>query len=353
MDHMVTTFEIAGRRLGGDTPCFVIAEAGVNHNGSVATAKQLVAEAKRCGADCVKFQTFKAERIVTASSPKASYQFRTTDPKESQLEMLRKLELSEAAHREIFAYAQQVGIPCISTPYNLEDIALLKELGVPALKIASGQLVEPYFLRAAAETGLPLIVSTGMADLAEVAVAVDTIRVGGNDRLALLQCTTDYPSRTADANLRVMATFRQAFECVVGYSDHTEGIAVCLGAVALGAQVIEKHFTLDRALPGPDHACSSDPAEFAAFTRGVRDVEAALGRGVKIPSEAERRNTLGMRRSIVAREALKRGTVLAEHHFAFKRPASGLAPSLLPRLVGRKLKADLPADALLSWEAIE
>lgn len=350
---MVNSFKIGDRVVGAGAPCFLIAEAGVNHNGSVETAKRLVAEARRSGADCVKFQTFKAERIVTATSPKARYQLKSTDPEESQLAMLRKLELSEAGHREVFAFAQEMGMLCISTPYNTEDIALLQELGVGALKIASGQVAEPYFLRAVAETGLPLIVSTGMASLSEVAVAVETIRETGNERFVLLQCTTDYPARVADANLRAMGTLGRAFGCAVGYSDHAEGISLCVAAAALGASVIEKHFTLDRSAPGPDHACSSDPAEFLAFTRAVREVEAGLGTGIKVPSEAERRNTPGMRRSIVARVAIARGTVLSVPHLAFKRPATGLPPGLLPQVLGRRAKVDIPPDTQLAWDILE
>lgn len=343
---------LASLGIRPDGPCFVIAEAGVNHDGDVATALALVESARTIGVDCLKFQTFGADRVAVADAPKAAYQLRTTDGRESQLAMLRRLELSPDGHRVVAEACRRAGVRFLSTPYDLEDAEFLASLGVGAFKLASIHLVELPFLRDLARFRLPLILSTGMATLAEIEAAVETLRDAGLHEFCLLQCTTNYPSRVEDANLRAMATMAAAFGVPVGYSDHTEGLAVPLAAVALGARVLEKHFTLDRSRPGPDHACSSDPAEFAALIAGVRAVEAALGTGIKRPSAAETANRSGMRRSVVLRSPLAAGTVLERGHLAFKRPGTGLAPAMADLLVGRRLRRDLPADAPLALEDV-
>lgn len=341
----MATIDIGGITVGKGQRCFIMAEAGVNHNGDMAMARELIKRAKACGADCIKFQTFKAERVVTLGAPKAAYQLKVTDPAESQYDMLRKLELSEADHRELLAQSRREGILFLSTPYSYEDAELLHALGVPAFKIASGQLVELSFLAAIARFNKPVILSTGMATLDEIREAVTTLRAHGNSQLVVLQCTTNYPSRLQDTNLRAMAAIAQATDAITGYSDHTEGIAACLASIALGAAVVEKHFTLDRDLPGPDHRCSSEPAELAALVEGVRAVEHALGDGVKRPTAAELANLTGMRRSIVASRAIRAGEKVQASDFAFKRPATGLAPKRLPELLGRTALVDLAADA--------
>lgn len=333
-------------------PSFVIAEAGVNHNGDLATAFRLIEEAKRVGADCVKFQSFRADRVVMRGAPKAAYQLKVTDAAESQFDMLRSLELSPAQHAELIACCAANGIQFLSTPYDIHDAEMLARLGVPGFKLASIHLVELPYLRELASFGLPLILSTGMATLAEVDVAVRTLRDVGHDAFAVMQCTTNYPSRVADANLRAMVTMRDALGVCAGYSDHTEGIAVTLASVALGARVLEKHFTLDVGMPGPDHSCSSDPAEFAALMRGIREVEAALGTGVKIPSAAEQANTAGMRRSVVTVRPLVPGETLRRDDVAFKRPATGIAPARLDELIGRQVVEPVPADTLLEWRHV-
>ncbi len=342
--------KIAQHLIGAGHPCFMIAEAGVNHNGDPAMAAELVRQAKACGADCVKFQTFRAERVVTAAAPKAAYQLKVTDPAESQFAMLRKLELSEAAHRELIAQCRREGIVFLSTPYSIEDAELLHDLGVPGFKVASGQLVELPFLADLARFGKPIILSTGMATMAEITEAVATVRAQGNDQLVVLQCTTNYPSALADTNLRAMNSIRATTGAVTGYSDHTEGINACLASVALGAAVVEKHFTLDRALPGPDHRCSFAPAELAALVRGVREIEAALGTAAKQPTAAELANLSGMRRSIVAARALSAGEKVTAADFAFKRPATGLAPKRLGELLGRTARTDIAADTQVQPE---
>jgi len=340
------------RKIGPGCPCFVIAEAGVNHNGDLNQAKELVRQARQAGADCVKFQTFKAERVVTASAPKAAYQLKVTDPVESQFAMLRKLELSESDHRVLIDQCRREGIVFLSTPYSLADAELLHALDVPAFKIASGQLIELPFLAALARFNRPVILSTGMGTLAEVKEAVDTLRAHGNQQLVVLQCTTNYPSRLADTNLRAMATLAEATGTAVGYSDHTEGITACLAAVALGSCVIEKHFTLDHTLPGPDHRCSSEPAELTALVRGIRDIEISLGDGVKRPAETELANLIGVRRSIVTARDLPAGHVIGEHDLQFLRPATGLPPRDWDRVVGRRTTTALAGGTLLAWEHI-
>jgi N,N'-diacetyllegionaminate synthase len=341
---------IAGVEVGCDRPTFIIAEAGVNHNGSIDLAQQLIQAARQVGANCVKFQTFKAEQVVTEDAPKARYQLRTTDPQESQIEMLRKLELSPAAYQDLIAQCQDAGLIFLSTPYNPEDVDFLDELGVSAFKLASIHLVEPSFLQYVARKGKPLIVSTGMATLAEVDEAVRAVRQTGNEQLILLQCTTNYPSRLEDANLRTIPTMREAFDLPIGYSDHTQSDTACIVAIALGACVIEKHFTLDKSLPGPDQSSSADPAEFQRLVRHIREAETVLGTRQKQPCEQEKINAVGMRRSIVAKQHISKGEVITAEMLTFKRPAHGLKPALLPEIVGRTALQDIQAGQSVSWE---
>lgn len=331
---------------------FIIAEAGVNHNGDLAMALQLADKAKEIGADCVKFQTFKAEKIVTNASPKANYQLKVTDKAESQFDMLKKLELSKDDFRKIKQHCEKIGIRFLSTPYNHDDADLLNELEVDAFKIASGQLVEPGFLKYVASFGKQMIISTGMATIAEVHEAVEAILSTGNSNLIVLQCNTDYPSAIEDSNIRAMVTMRDALGVRVGYSDHVPNNYACFAAVALGAEVIEKHFTLDKSLPGPDHSCSLEPAGFKELIEGIRNVEQCLGNGIKLPSEAERKNTFGMRRSIVANQFLPKGTVIQSSHLGFKRPANGLSPKYVDFLVGKKVNRDIQPDEAFTMDVL-
>jgi N-acetylneuraminate synthase/N,N'-diacetyllegionaminate synthase len=332
---------------------FIIAEAGVNHNGSLDMALQLVDKAVEIGADCVKFQTFKAEQIVTASSPKANYQMEVTDRTESQFDMLKKLELDMSAFRTIKEYCDKKGIRFLSTPYNPEDADLLDAIGVDGFKIASGQLVETPFLRYVAKFGKQMIISTGMANMEEVKEAVRAIRAAGNNDIIVLQCNTDYPSKIEDTNIRAMLTMRDELNVRVGYSDHVPNNYACFAAVALGAEVIEKHFTLDNHLPGPDHSSSLKPEAFRELIEGVRNIEKCLGTGIKTPSAAEVKNTYGMRRSLVARTDLKKGTILTAEMLGFKRPANGLSPKMLDAVVGKELLADLKKDEALQAEMVK
>jgi N-acetylneuraminate synthase/N,N'-diacetyllegionaminate synthase len=348
-----TTVLIGGKHVGPGNPCFIIAEAGVNHNGDLATAKELVRAAKRAGADCVKFQTFTADRIITDNAPKANYQLKTTDPKESQKEMLKKLELPHDAYPELLRTCQEEGIVFMSTPYNEEDVDFLDSLGTAAFKGASIHLFEPSFLAYVAKKGKPLIVSMGMATLDDVLLAVEAVRATGNEQFILLQCTTNYPSRIQDANIKAMLTVHNATGVLVGYSDHTQTDTACIASVALGACVIEKHFTLNTNLPGPDQSTSYDPAEFTRLVRAIRETEVALGNGVKEPCEAERVNAVGMRRSIVAKEAIPKGTILMAEMFTFKRPGTGVPPAKLATIIGKRTNCNLAADAFLHEACVE
>jgi N-acetylneuraminate synthase len=330
----------------------VIAEAGVNHNGSLDMALRLVDAAAEAGADVVKFQTFKSEEVVTPLAPKAEYQMQTTGRSESQLEMIKKLELPGDAFRTIQEHCRTRGIMFLSTPFDRGSADLLEEMGVAAFKVPSGEITNHPFLTYVARKQRPLIVSTGMSNLEEVNSAVEVIYATGNRELVLLHCTSNYPAAAASINLRAMKTLENSFEVPVGYSDHSEGIPIPLAAVALGACVIEKHFTLDRSLAGPDHRASLEPAELRAMVRGIQDVHAALGDGAKIPMAEELSTAAVARRSLVAAEDLRAGTVLGEHMVAIRRPGTGLAPSELHRLLGLKLKEDVAAGTLFTLEML-
>lgn len=350
---MAGTVELGGRRVGEGEPVLVVAEAGVNHNGSLDLALRLVDEAAAAGADAVKFQTFSAERVASAAAPKAAYQLETTDVGETQLEMLRELELDVDAHAALAARCAERGILFLSTPFDEESVAVLDELDVPAVKIGSGELTNTFLLERVAATGRPVILSTGMADLEEVGVALDSLAAGGAGAVVLLHCVSNYPAAPADANLRAMRTLADAFGVPVGFSDHTLGVETALAAVALGACVLEKHFTLDASLPGPDHRASLEPPALRALVQGLRAVSAALGDGVKRPAAAERENRLLVRRSIVAARALPAGTTLAREDVSALRPGDGIPPTRRDEVLGRRLRRDVEAGAQLAWEDLE
>ena len=350
---MRKTIKLGARVIGEGVPVFVVAEAGVNHNGDPELALELVRQAKKSGADCVKFQTFKAETVMTQNAPKAAYQLKVTDPQESQFEMLKKLELPTDAYRRIIALSQELNIQFLSTPYDFSDVNFLNDLDVGAFKIASGQLVELPFLTYAAKFGKPIILSTGMATFEEIKEAVEAIRRTGNDQLILLQCTTHYPSVVEEANLRAIETMKQKLGVLIGYSDHTESPFSAFAAAAMGAVVIEKHFTLDRYLPGPDQACSLEPVEFAGLVRGIREIEKALGDSEKKPTAAELKNLIAMRRSLATVEDILPGDPIERKHLAFKRPATGLSPNRMEEVIGKRAKKKIPADTILTEEFIE
>ena len=319
--------EIARRAVGEGAPTFVVAEAGVNHNGDVELALRLVDIAADAGANAVKFQTFSADALVTESARKAGYQQATTGAGESQRDMLRRLELDADAHARLQAHAAARGLVFFSTPFDEASADLLDTLEVPALKVPSGELTNLPLLRHLAAKKRPLILSTGMGTLAEVEVAVDAIRAAGDPPLAVLHCVSAYPAPPAEVNLRAMDTLRARFGCPVGLSDHTLGTAIALAAVARGAAILEKHMTADRTLPGPDHRASLEPAELAAMIRAIREIESALGDGEKRPMPSERDTREVARRSLVAARPIARGERLARGMLAIKRPGTGIPPA--------------------------
>jgi N,N'-diacetyllegionaminate synthase len=345
------TVKIGERTITDGAPPFLIAEAGVNHNGSPEMAQRLVEAAAEAGADAIKFQTFSAEALATSDAPLAEYQKRSSSG--SQLEMLRALELPKEGLRSARDRALELGIIFLSTPFDLDSVQVLADLDVPAYKVGSGDLTNLILLRAVASQGRPMIVSTGMATLPEVDAAVAAVREAGNPPLILLHCTSAYPAAPADANLRAMATLRERFGVPVGYSDHTHGLATAIAAAALGAAVIEKHMTLDRSLPGPDHAASLEPGEMADLAASLRDAYAALGDGRKLPRRDEEDTARVARRSLVVARPVQAGMVIAAADLDARRPAGGISPMRLDEVVGRRAARDLRPGALLQVEDVE
>ena len=331
---------------------FLIAEAGVNHNGSRAMALDLVDAAKQCGADAVKFQTFRADELATQSAQKATYQKKTTDAGESQLAMLRRLELSQEDHRQILEHCKSIGIEFLSSPFDEESADLLSSLGIPLFKIPSGEITNHPFLQHLARKGKPLILSTGMSTLGEVEEAIAVIMAEGPVDLTLLHCVTEYPAPYAEINLRAMNTLRTAFGLPVGYSDHTPGIEVSIAAAALGAVVIEKHLTLDRRLPGPDHNASLEPDEFSRMVTSIRHVSLALGDGIKSPAKCEIPNMAVARKSLVAARDLPAGHIVSAEDLRVKRPGSGISSKFMAALIGRQLRVSLLQDELITWDCL-
>jgi N,N'-diacetyllegionaminate synthase len=330
---------------------FIIAEAGVNHNGSVEMAFQLIDVAAAAGADAVKFQTFKAEKVIAANAPKAGYQKDTTGVDESQLEMVKKLELDETAHTRLYQYCQGKGIQFLSTPFDLESIDLLERLGLKTFKIPSGEITNLPYLRKLGALKKRLILSTGMADLGEIEDALDVLTESGTpmENITVLHCNTEYPTPFEDVNLRAMLTIQNAFPGIsVGYSDHTPGIEVAVAAVALGAAVLEKHFTLDRNLPGPDHKASLEPDELRAMVQAIRNIEKALGTGSKKPSPSELKNKPVARKSIVAAVPIKEGETFTEMNITVKRPGTGITPMRWDEMIGRKAGRDYKTDEIIN-----
>lgn len=327
----------------------VIAEAGVNHNGDMALALELIDVAARAGADLVKFQTFSADRLATRDARKAAYQVGTTDTGESQHAMLKRYELSREMHETLIARCERRGIGFFSTGFDPESIDLLADLGLDCFKISSGEITNLPYLRHVGSYHKPVILSTGMATLTEIEAALDVLTQAGTPRdgITVLHCTTEYPTPMADVNLRAMLTISDAFGVSVGYSDHTTGIEVAIAAVALGATVIEKHFTLDRSLPGPDHKASLEPGELEAMIAAIRHIEQALGDGIKRPSASERKNLPIARKSLVAACAIRVGDVFNEANLTVKRPGTGLSPMRWDEVIGCKASRDFAVDELI------
>lgn len=327
----------------------IIAEAGVNHNGSLEMARQLVASAAAAGADLVKFQSFVTSKIISREAPKAEYQKDTTSAEESQYEMVRKLELSRDDHEVLIEECRCHGIGFLSTAFDIDSFDMLVELGINQVKIPSGELTNLPLLRYVTRLGKPVILSTGMAGLGEIEAALDIIERAGTprSRIVVLHCTTEYPTPMEDVNLRAMLSLKQAFGVEVGYSDHTPGIEVSIAAVALGATVIEKHFTLNRNLPGPDHRASLEPHELKAMVDAIRNIELALGDGVKRPSPSEQKNKPIARKSLVASRSIQAGELFSADNIATKRPGTGISPMRWDEIIGRPAPRDFAADELI------
>lgn len=324
----------------------IIAEAGVNHNGDLELARALVDAAADAGADMVKFQTFIADRIVTRNAAKADYQTRATESGESQYAMLKRLELDRVAHEQLIDYCRHRDIIFLSTAFDLQSVDMLVELGLDRFKVPSGEITNLPYLRHIGRHGKPVLMSTGMASLGEVEQAIEALEAAGTPRslVTVLHCNTEYPTPMADVNLKAMLSMRDAFGVQVGYSDHTSGIEVAIAAVALGARVIEKHVTLDRNLPGPDHMASLEPGEFAAMVAAIRKIEAALGDGIKRPSASEAGNKGVARKSLVAACPIRSGEVFSAANLTAKRPGTGLSPMRWDEVVGRAARRDFAAD---------
>ncbi len=332
----------------------IIAEAGVNHNGNLSLAKQLVDAAVNAGADYVKFQTFKAEKLVSIDAPKANYQiFNTHDGSESQFNMLKKLELSEIDHYQLIDYCKHQGIKFLSTAFDIGSLDFLKSLGIGLIKIPSGEITNLPYLQKVAEVAEEIVMSTGMSTMDEIVDAVSILQSSSTAKITILHCNTEYPTPFSDVNLLAMNGMRNRLSLEIGYSDHTLGIEVPIAAAALGATIIEKHFTLDRGLPGPDHAASLEPEELKAMVKAIRNVEMALGEDVKKTTESESKNRLVARKSIHLNIAKKKGDIIQESDIQMLRPGDGISPMKINDVIGRTIRYDLLSGHKLDYNDFE
>jgi len=341
---------LGAKVVGEGEPCFIVAEAGVNHNGDINLAKKLVDAAKKANADAVKFQAFKAEKIATEYAEKAEYQKKNTNETRSQLAMLKLVELDDKDFRELYNFAKKSNIIFLSSVFDKESVDLLDDLGVSAFKIASGEITNFPLLKYVAKKKKPVILSTGMSTLNEIEEAVKVIRKNGTEEIVLLHCVTSYPARKEEINLRIIETLKERFKLPVGFSDHTLGITISIAAATLGAVLIEKHFTLDRRLLGPDHKASLEPNELKEMVDAIRDVEKALGNGVKKLTREEKEIRKNVRRSIVARMRIPKGTTITENMLDIKRPGTGIEPKHLGKVAGKKAKKEIKPDELITFE---
>jgi N-acetylneuraminate synthase/N,N'-diacetyllegionaminate synthase len=335
--------------VGEGEPCFIIAEAGINHNGDIGLARKLIDVAREAGADAVKFQTFKADTLVTKSAAKARYQKETTGAAESQFEMIKGLELTDKDFAALSVHARKEGIIFLSSPFDKSSVDLLDGLGVPAFKIPSGEITNFPLLKHIARKKKPVILSTGMSTLGEIEEALEVIRKERVEEIILLHCVSCYPAKVEDMNLKAMETLRCAFGLPIGLSDHTLGITIPIVAVALGACVIEKHFTLDKNFPGPDHRASLEPDELKQMIKAIRDIEKAMGSGIKIPTAEEAKNKKVVRRSLVAKVDIPKGAIITEEILDFKRPGGGIEPRYMNMIIGRKTRGNIRRDELITF----
>lgn len=326
---------------------FIIAEAGVNHNGDLRIAEEMIDIAVKAGADAVKFQTFTAQNLVCMNAKKANYQLETTNQSESQFEMLKKLELTLDMHKRLIEYCNQKNIMFMSTPFDLESIDMLVQLGISIIKIPSGEITNYPYLKRIGSTGLRVILSTGMSSLDEVKEAIKVLKENGSTDITVLHCNTEYPTPMKDVNLNAMITLERTLGITVGYSDHTKGIEIPIAAVALGAKIIEKHFTLDESMEGPDHKASIEPEELVEMVKAIRNVELALGNGVKESSESEKKNIEIVRKSIVAARRIKKGEIFSEDNITTKRPGTGISPMKWNDIIGKTAKREFEIDEFI------
>lgn len=351
---MSNLINIGGRVIGEGRPCFIIAEAGVNHNGSPDLARRLVDAAVRAGADAVKFQTFKTEDLILKDIEKASYQKRTTNAGESQAQMLKKLEIGKDFHAALIKYCAEKNITFLSTCYEEKSLNLLIELGVPAIKIASTDMTNLLFLEKVAKKGRPVILSTGMSSLPEIKDAYRCLKENGCNDIALLKCTSNYPTDPGEVNLRGMETIKNSFDAVIGFSDHTEGLGASPYAVALGAKIIEKHFTLDKDLDGPDHKASLSPDELVLWVKEIRKVEQMLGSKDIMPTESEKETKIALQKCLVSKANLKKGDKITRENIVAKRTGGrGICAGESYRILGLKLTRDMPEDQPICWPYLE
>jgi len=342
--------KIAGTLIDEKSPVFIIAEAGVNHNGDLDMARALVDSAKRAGCDAVKFQSFKAENLVVRKAPKARYHKETTRGEDSWFDILKTQELDGPFHRQLIKHCLKKDIIFLSTPYDFESADLLDELNVPAFKIAATDSNNTPFLRYIARKRRPVILSTGMCDMAEIKCSLRAIREGGCKDLILLHCTSNYPQALEDSNLRAMATMKDAFGCLVGYSDHSHGFVTAVATVALGARVFEKHITLDKNLPGPDHRFAFMPDELSELVSLIRDTEKAMGKREKICTKSEYKNSKILRKSIVSKVDIPKDTIINRDMLVIKRPGTGIKPEELDKILGSRSKRRIRKDSVIKYD---
>lgn len=346
---MIKEFKIGSKTISGSSPAFIIAEIGVNHNGSLDMAKKLISEAKICGADAVKFQTFSAEKLVVPDTPKANYQKDTTPSGETHYEMLKKLELTKEDHISLMEYCAKEEIIFISTPYDILSAKFLLEFKVPCIKTASIDIADLPLQEYLAKSGVPVLVSTGMSTLGEVEEVMKLYSAADHNEVVLLHCVSNYPCSIESLNMRVIETIRQAFDVNVGFSDHSIGADASIVAVALGATVIEKHFTLDKSFPGPDQKASSLPSEFKDLVLSVRNVEKMLGSSIKRCQPEEEDMAYKFKKSIVLNKNINKGEVFTAEHLTLKRPGSGLRSGALGNFIGKKARSNLDVNHIMEW----
>lgn len=345
--------KIGNKKIGKNNPVFFIAEAGVNHNGNLEIAKKLIDIAVDSGANCIKFQTFKAENLLSKNAKKADYQLKTTPVNETQYEMIKKLELSEADFIEVKNYCDKRKIMFLSTPFDLESFEFLKKLNVDAFKVSSGDLTNYFLIKEIAKTKKPVILSTGMSYLYEVYNAINLIEEMGNEKIAILHCLTEYPAPVEELNLSVIRNMKLVFNYPVGFSDHTEGELASIASIPFGVSIIEKHFTLDKNLPGPDHKASLDPEELKNLIKNIRKVENSIGNGIKNPAKSEMKNRKLVRRSLFSKCEIKKGVVIEENFFEALRPGNGISPMEIKKLTGKKTKRLLKIGDIIKFKDLE